>query len=182
MSSKPTEYISNLIATLQQVNVDEWNNACKVIKSKIDTGKTIFICGNGGSAQTASHYVTDWQKMFYLKHVKPLNCICLSDNVGMLTAYANDIDYNDVFSMSLASYAKKDDLIIVISGSGNSKNIIKALEKAREIGVTSLAILGFDGGLALPKANHSVHIQSFDMQVCEDIHLSFGHFIMKQIC
>ena len=141
----------------------------------------ILICGNGGSASTASHYVTDWVKMSLVLREKKLNAICLSDNIGMLTAYANDVNYDDVYSKQVESYGDRGDLLIVVSGSGNSKNILKAVQKAKKLQMRTIAVVGYDGGQVLGNVDEYFHVPSFDMQICEDVHLMFGHMVMKAL-
>ena len=116
---KEKEVISNL-------NYDEITEAVEAIKAAYERSATIYIFGNGGSSATASHYVGDFNKGICEKLDKKFNLICLSDNTPILTAIANDISYDDVFVFQLRNKLKPDDLIMAISGSGNSKNVIKA--------------------------------------------------------
>lgn len=179
---KPTEYFQNLNDCIGKTDLKKISDAISVIKQFVEKDKWIFTCGNGGSASTASHYVTDWGKMRFVNLQKRFKCMCLSDNIGMLTAYGNDISYSNVFDHTLQNYASSDDLIIFISGSGNSSNIIEACKKAKEIGMTTLCVVGYDGGKISELADHCVHFPCFDMQICEDLHLSFGHMVMKALC
>jgi len=175
-------YFASMHKAIEKVDFSKIEKAIDIIFEKIENNKNIFVCGNGGSALTASHYVTDWNKSYYLKTGKQLKGISLNDNIGLITSIGNDLSYDETFSFQLESLAQKDDLLIVISGSGNSKNIIKAINSAKEIGCFSLAILGYDGGEAIRISDFSVHFPSWDMQICEDFHLSFGHLVMKSIC
>ena len=175
-------YFSNLNKTLSNLNQDDLNFAIDLIKNKIQNNKKIITCGNGGSAHTASHYITDWNKSYNLKTGNLFKGFSLCDNLGLITAFGNDLSYNDVFSGQLKSIGEVDDLLIVVSGSGNSKNIVEVLLTAREIGITTLGFLGYDGGKCIKLTDYAVHIPSFDMQICEDIHLIIGHLIMKNIC
>ena len=138
--------------------------------------------GNGGSAHNASHFITDWAKMSNTEKSIKLKGMCLNDNIGMITAYANDINFEDIFTGQLKIYLQKDDLVIVVSGSGNSQNIINALDYANNNNATTLAFLGYDGGKAISIAQNHILVPSFDMQICEDIHLKIGHIIMKFLC
>jgi len=142
----------------------------------IDESDTIFICGNGGSAATASHMVNDLVKMIGKKSY------CLSDNVPTLTAYANDIGYGTVFYEPLYTLGNDRDLLIVISGSGNSENIIAAIDQAITTGMKTVAFLGLDGGEILEHklADKILHIET-DMLHSEDIHLLVAHCIMEQL-
>lgn len=156
--------------------------AADLIKKTVELNGTIFTMGNGGSAHNASHFITDWAKMSNTEKSIRLKGMCLNDNIGMITAYANDINFEDVFSGQLKIYLQKNDLVIVVSGSGNSKNIIKALDYANNNNATTLAFLGYDGGKAIKTAQNHILVPSFDMQICEDIHLKIGHIIMKYLC
>jgi D-sedoheptulose 7-phosphate isomerase len=153
-----------------------------LIRAKFDAGKKIFTCGNGGSASTASHYITDWNKMVNLATGRQFRGISLCDNIGVITAYGNDISYDEVFAGQLKALLDEGDLLIAISGSGNSPNVLKAVEYANAHGGDTLAVVGYDGGKLKPMARHSVHVPSFDMQLCEDVHLMFGHMVMKTLC
>lgn len=153
-----------------------------LIQSKFNAGKKIITCGNGGSASTASHYITDWNKMVNLATGKKFRGISLCDNIGAITAFANDLSYDEVFSGQLKAILDDGDLVIAISGSGNSANVIKAVEYANANGADTLAVVGYDGGKLMPLAKQHILVPSFDMQLCEDIHLMFGHMVMKSLC
>ncbi len=162
--------------------VDEIYDAIKLVQSKIDSGNKIITCGNGGSASTASHYVTDWQKIYNLSTGNKIHAYSLTDNIGLITAFANDLSYDEIFTGQLKSILSEGDLVIGISGSGNSMNVVNALEYANLTKADTLGILGYDGGKAIKIAKKNVLIKSFDMQLVEDLHLQIGHMIMKSIC
>jgi D-sedoheptulose 7-phosphate isomerase len=164
------------------INEESLYAAIDLIKQTYATGKKIITCGNGGSAATASHYITDWNKMVQIATGRPFRGVCLTDNVGLVTAYANDLAYSEIFAGQLAAIAEAGDLLIAVSGSGNSENTIKALDYANRNGIKTLAVVGYDGGAMGPRAQSVVLIPSFDMQVCEDFHLIFGHLVMKSLC
>ena len=157
-------------------------DAIEIIRQTYVAGKKIITCGNGGSASTASHYITDWNKLVSLATGKHFRGIALTDNVGLITAFANDIEYSEIFSGQLAAVADQGDLLIAISGSGNSENTLKALHYANRNGLKTLAIVGYDGGKMQSVAQNVVLFPSFDMQICEDFHLIFGHLVMKSLC
>jgi D-sedoheptulose 7-phosphate isomerase len=113
---------------------------------------------------------------------KQFKGISLCDNIGLLTAFGNDISYDEVFAGQLKSILSPEDLVITVSGSANSPNVLKAIEYANSIGADTLAIVGYDGGKSKLLSKHSVWIKSFDMQLCEDLHLMFGHMVMKELC
>jgi D-sedoheptulose 7-phosphate isomerase len=176
------EYFKNLHSTIDKLDHNDFDNCSSIIANYINKNNKILSCGNGGSASTASHYITDWVKMSLTQNKHRLDAICLSDNIGMLTAYGNDFNYDSVFSEQVRSYGRKNDLLICVSGSGNSLNLLQAVDTAKDIGLKSMAIVGYDGGELIKKCDYSVHIPSFDMQICEDLHLSFGHVVMQKIC
>ena len=177
-----SNYIKQHNSVMNSLDITEIESAIELIRDKAFSRKTIGVCGNGGSALAASHYITDWNKMVFLKTGQRFNGVCLSDNMGLVTAYANDISYDDVFSEQVKNLLYTNDLLITVSGSGNSKNVVRATEIANELGVTTLTICGYDGGRLKEISNHSVWIKSFDMQICEDAHLMFGHLVMRSIC
>ncbi len=153
-----------------------------LVKAKFEAGKQVITCGNGGSAYAASHYITDWNKMVSLATGRKFRGISLCDNIGMVTAFANDVGYDEIFAGQLEAILDKDDLVVAISGSGNSPNVVKAVEYANQAGADTLAVVGYDGGTLKRIAKHSVWVPSFDMQLCEDVHLMFGHMVMKTLC
>jgi D-sedoheptulose 7-phosphate isomerase len=153
-----------------------------LVRRAFDAGKHIITCGNGGSAYAASHYITDWNKMVNLATGRKFRGISLCDNIGIVTAFANDMSYDDVFAGQLKAILDAGDLVIAVSGSGNSRNVVKAVEYANQAGAETLAIVGYDGGTLKKIAQHSVWVPSFDMQLCEDVHLMFGHMVMKSLC
>ena len=165
-----------------KLNFESLEFASNLIIKKFEAGKTVFTCGNGGSAHTASHYITDWVKMAEIVAGKKYKGFSLCDNTGIITAFANDVNYSEIFAGQLKSMIAEDDLVIGVSGSGNSKNVIKAIEYANDSNADTLAVVGFDGGELIKTAKYSFHVPTFDMQVCEDIHLMFGHIVMKEIC
>jgi D-sedoheptulose 7-phosphate isomerase len=169
------ELSSRLDIAMFQAGVD-------LIKKKFEDGKKIITCGNGGSASTASHYITDWSKMINLSTGKKFRGISLCDNIGLITAYGNDISYDEIFAGQLKAIMDEGDLLVAISGSGNSPNVIKAVEYANGMGGDTLAVVGYDGGKLKELSKTAVWVKSFDMQLCEDIHLMFGHMVMKALC
>jgi D-sedoheptulose 7-phosphate isomerase len=165
-----------------KLNIAMFQAGVDLIKQKFEGGKKIITCGNGGSASTASHYITDWNKMVNLATGKKFRGISLCDNIGLITAYGNDISYDEVFAGQLKAIMDEGDLLVAISGSGNSPNVVKAVEYANSIGGDTLAVVGYDGGRVKELSQSAVWVESFDMQLCEDVHLMFGHMVMKTLC
>jgi len=175
-------YITQHNLVVKNLNHEEIETAIGIIKDKIQKGKRVAVCGNGGSAVAASHYITDWNKMVYSHTNTRFNGICLSDNIGLITAYSNDLSYDDVFSEQIKNLLESGDLLITLSGSGNSENVVRATEVANDMGVTTLSICGYDGGKLKDISSNYVWIKSFDMQLCEDVQTVFGHMVMKDLC
>ena len=143
--------------------------------------RQVFILGNGGSASTASHMACDLAKNIYPAHAGPgvrrFRALSLTDNVALITAVANDCGYEQVFAQQLASYLRAGDLVIAISASGNSPNVVAALTFARAAGAQTAALLGFGGGAALAMADVAVVVDSNDYGHVEDAHLVVNHLV-----
>jgi len=178
--------VSNYLAAharlAQELDTADFQAGIDVIKATFEAGKKIITCGNGGSAYTASHYITDWNKMINLATGRKFRGLSLCDNIGLVTAFGNDLSYDEVFAGQLRAIMDEGDLLVAISGSGNSPNVLKAVEYANGAGGNTLAVVGYDGGKLKPMAKSSVWVNSFDMQLCEDVHLMFGHMVMKTLC
>lgn len=179
MKEQIENYFERLSNTINALDTEEITAAVEMIKEAYEREANIYVFGNGGSAATASHFVCDFNKGISETHDKKFNLICLSDNTPIVTAIANDISYDDVFYFQLKNKLKKDDLIIAISGSGNSKNVIKAVEYAREIGTKVVGITGYSGGKLRELADYHMHVAIDDMQITEDIHMSFDHMMYR---
>jgi D-sedoheptulose 7-phosphate isomerase len=177
--------VSNYFKAHQQLSqildFNSFEKGIELVRLAYESGKKIITCGNGGSASTASHYITDWNKMINLTSGKKFRGVSLCDNIGLITAYANDSSYDNVFAGQIDALMDEGDLLVAISGSGNSPNVLQAIEAARRAKAKVLGIVGYDGGKINPLCDHSVLIQSFDMQLCEDVHLMFGHMVMKAL-
>lgn len=174
-----SEYISQLNTAWDEVDRISLSASVEIVQAKLRDGKTIFVVGNGGSSSTASHFVTDWVKGNRVPSGEYGKAYCLSDNVPLITAIANDLDFSEVFSYPLQSYGNEGDLLVCVTGSGNSKNIIRVCEEARVLGLKIVALTGFDGGATMRMADYNFHCPINDMQIVEDMHLSFGHMVVR---
>ncbi len=170
-------YFDREIEVIKKLNIEDINAAVGAILDAYEREATIYIFGNGGSAATASHFVCDFNKGISENKDKKFNFICLSDNTPMLTAISNDISYNEVFRYQLINKLKPTDLVIGISGSGNSKNVINAVEYARQIGTPVVGITGYSGGKLKEIADYHMDADIDDMQISEDIHMIFDHMM-----
>ena len=142
-------------------------------------GRHVFLCGNGGSAGNAIHLANDFMYGIAKTTGGGLRAISLSDNSAVITCLANDIGYDYIYSEQLAVQADKGDLLIVLSGSGNSSNIVRALEQAKKLQVKSFAVLGFSGGKCKQIVDVPIHFPVDDMQIAEDLQIIVGHMLMQ---
>lgn len=168
-------YIDRLKSTLDKISREEINGFLNLLVDALEAGRNVFTLGNGGSAATASHMAVDFNKGLSWGKARRFRFLCLSDNLPTLTAYANDVSYEDVFVEPLKNFLESGDLVIAISGSGNSRNVIKAVEYANARGAVTVGLTGYDGGLLKKTARHGVHIPIRDMQVTEDLHMVLDH-------
>ena len=142
-------------------------------------GRQVFFCGNGGSAGNAIHLANDFLYGIAKRTGAGLKVQALSANPAVMTCLANDVGYDYIYSEQLAVLAESGDLLVVLSGSGNSPNILRVLEQAKTMGVKSCAILGYSGGACKSLADFSIHFPIDDMQIAEDMQLVVGHMLMK---
>jgi len=173
------DYSRRLQATLAGA---DWSAVGKLAEELLDcwkTGRRVFLCGNGGSAGNAIHLANDFLYGISKKAGSGLRVTALPANSPVITALANDEGYDTIFSLQLAVQAERDDVLIVFSGSGNSPNILRALECARERGLRSYALLGFSGGKAKHLADVPIHFAVDDMQISEDLQMIIGHMLMQ---
>lgn len=176
-------YIEKEIVVLKKLDLDELNLAMEAITDAFHRDAKIYTMGNGGSAATASHMVCDFNKGVSSVVGKKFRLQCLNDNVPSVMAIANDIlSYDEVFSYQLQGVLEPGDLLVAISGSGNSKNIIKAVEYAKTTGCKVVGITGYSGGKLMQMADYKMHVAVDDMQIVEDIHMIFDHMMMRVFC
>ena len=180
-TSEIKKYLQLLEHNLSALNILQINQIADVIQSAYDNGNTIFTMGNGGSGTTASHIVCDFNNGASAKLARKFKVMCLNDNVPSISAIANDISYDAIFKEQLKNFLRPGDVVIGLSASGNSKNIIRAIEYANKSGVTTIGFCGFDGGKLKKTAKYSIHIKVDDMKVVEDIHSIISHIIMKML-
>jgi D-sedoheptulose 7-phosphate isomerase len=175
-------YASRLQKLLDET---DWSGAAQLAQEMRQcwmNGRQVFFCGNGGSAGNANHLANDFLYGIAKRTGGGMRVLSLSANPAVLTCLANDIGYDNIYSEQLAVQAHADDLLIVLSGSGNSPNIVKVLEQARVMGVKSCALLGYSGGRALGLADLPIHFAIDDMQIAEDMQVILGHMIMQWLC
>ena len=175
-------YIQRLTDALNKLDKQEINTFINALEDAREQGKHIFIMGNGGSASTASHFVCDFNKgASYGMPGNRYKFICLNDSMATLSAYSNDVAYEDVFVEQLKNFFSEGDLVIGISGSGNSKNVLNAIEYANANGGKTVGLTGYNGGKLRQIATLSVNANIDDMQISEDLHMILDHLAMKVI-
>ena len=177
-SAAVKKYIREEIALLDTMNVAEVDSIMNTLVDAFEREATIYVFGNGGSASTASHMANDFNKGISEHTEKKFRVICLNDNTATVLAVANDIGYEDIFSFQLKNKLKKDDVVIGISGSGNSRNVINALNYAKEVGAKTIGWVGFDGGVVKQIADESFYVPVNNMQLVEDMHMIINHLMM----
>jgi D-sedoheptulose 7-phosphate isomerase len=175
------EYLLALQEVLQRLDYTVIDQMAETIWRGYEAGRTLFLFGNGGSAALASHFACDIGKGTIAGHRRRLKTIALTDNVALITAWANDKSYEDIFSEQLHGLAEQGDLVMAISGSGNSPNVIRGLEAARRIGARTLVLTGFAGGRAKALGDLCLVVPSDSMQHIEDAHLCATHAIFLAI-
>jgi len=173
------EYINLEIETLKNLNIDAINDAMNLIYDTYEKEGTIYVFGNGGSSATASHYQNDFNKGISEYIEKKFKFLCLNDNVPTVMAIANDIGFEEIFRFQLKNKLKKDDIILAISGSGNSKNVLNAVEYAKSCGNKIIGMTGYSGGKLIELSDVSLNAPVMSMQVTEDIHMIYDHLIMS---
>ena len=177
MKNEIKGYFDRLINTVKELDISAIEESVLVIKEAYLREATIYVFGNGGSAATASHFVCDFNKGICEENEKKFNLVCLCDNTPIITAIANDISYEDIFYFQLKNKLKANDLVIAISGSGNSANVIKAVQYAKEVGTKVIGITGYSGGKLKELSDYQMHVNINDMQITEDLHMSFDHMM-----
>jgi len=175
-------YLNDEAQVLRQAPREQMENAAQILRQARRDGKRIFIFGNGGSAATASHFVVDLLKGALHPDKPRIKIIGLTDNVPTLTALANDVGYDVVFAEPLASLAEEGDVAIAISGSGNSPNVLRALEVARQRKLTTIGLTGFSGGKMKDLVDVPIIVQATSMQLIEDAHVVILHAIFRDLC
>jgi len=175
-------YLSQVESSISSLNSNDLASAISVIQETSEKGKIVWIAGNGGSALTASHFATDLGRCIDRQGSK-IKSLSITDNSGILTAIANDFSFEEIFSRQLSYLASENDLLIVISASGNSKNLLKGIEYAKLNGIKTLAISGFNGGLVKDICDYSIHTPTSlgAYGIAEDSHSIICHFISSML-
>jgi len=173
------EYLGLLKETIDKVDHSEIMKVVESLQNAKNSNKKIIIFGNGGSAATASHFACDINKGVSYGESVRYKVLALTDNIATILAYANDVSYEDIFLEQLKNFIEEGDVVIGISGSGNSKNVLKAIEYANLNGNETIGITGYNGGKLKKMAKKNLNAPVDDMQISEDLHMVFVHLVMK---
>ncbi len=172
-------YLSELKSTIDRIDRNEVIQFLNLLEKTRKEGKRVIIFGNGGSASTASHFACDINKGVSSQQKKKYKVIALTDNIATISAYSNDSSYDDVFVEQMKNFLEEGDIVVAISGSGNSANVIKAIDYANKCGNVTIGITGFSGGKLREISSYSINANVDDMQISEDIHMILVHIMMK---
>ncbi len=176
-----TSYISVLQDTVGKLPVDPIARVVETLQNARLEGRKVFVMGNGGSASTANHFVCDLAKNTRHDSLPHFRVIGLTDNMAIFSAYANDEGYENVFAAQLANLVEAEDVVIAISASGNSANVVKAIQEAKSYNAVTVGFTGFTGGKLASLVDIQVHVDSYVIEHVEDIHLMLEHMIVKAI-
>ena len=180
MNESIAKYSIRLQKALETINQKNLDKLTSEILCRIDKKSNIFIVGNGGSHANAQHIVGDFMKTIMLEN-KMISIQCLGENACFVTATSNDVDYNDIYFLLVEKFIQKNDLLIYLSGSGNSINLVKCAQKAKDKNIMQAAIVGFSGGRLKEIVNIPIHTKVNDMEIAEDCQLAIFHNIKQNI-
>lgn len=175
-------YFTDASRTIERIPVDVLDRIFGILCQAYHEDRQVFVMGNGGSAALASHFVVDLGKGTVAGGRRRFRVSSLVDNTPVMTAYANDFSYAEVFSEQIRSLVKRDDVVFGVSGSGNSPNILNGLKAAKQQGATTVVLTGYQGGKAIDLADVTLVVPSDDMQHIEDCHLMLMHLYMQAMC
>ena len=179
------EYYKNYVSIknklLNKINKNELKNIIEEILTAVKRQKNIFSCGNGGSASTAEHLSCDFSKGSCTDTNLNIKVFSLNSNVSLMTAIANDISYDDIFSYQLARFGKPNDILLLFSVSGSSKNILKCAKEAKRKKIKIISFTGFNGGKIKKLSKYNANFATNNFGIVEDCHLSIMHFISQYI-
>jgi D-sedoheptulose 7-phosphate isomerase len=170
-------YKRQLLTAIESVDATLVDRAVSWFEDARDANRQVFVCGNGGSASTASHFVCDVVKGGASAGGKRFRILALNDNIATLTAYSNDVSYEAVFVEQLKNFVNRGDLFMALSGSGNSGNVVRAMEHANAVGCRTIALTGRDGGKLGPLAGLHINVAEQHMGRIEDAHMMICHMI-----
>ena len=175
------DYFANEIELMRQLDLGRVEKIIAALEHARAEGQRVFVFGNGGSAATASHFACDLGKGTIQPNLPRFKVLCLNDNVPTLTAYANDTGYENIFSEPLITHSQRGDTAIAFSASGNSPNVVKAMQAARTRGLVTIGLTGFDGGKLQNLVDLHVNVPSKSYGIVEDLHLAICHAVCEML-
>lgn len=178
-------YTEQVIETMRKLELGKVGELADMLRDARSRDSAVYIFGNGGSGAAASHFAEDVGKMTIPDYERPegrFRIMSLTDNTPYILCLGNDLGYEQIFSQQLMNVGREGDVAIGISGSGNSMNVVLALEAAKVMGMKTAALVGYDGGRIKKMVDLAVHVPSMDMQVCEDLHMHIIHHVVKALC
>ncbi len=181
-SEQIKNYLETEISIIKGLDQNAINDAMNLLEQTRERGSEVYVFGNGGSASTASHMENDFNKGVSEKLDKKYRFHCINANMATIMAIANDNGYERVFEQQLENKLNKDDVIVAISGSGKSENVLRAVRYAKSIGCRIIGMTGYDGGELKKLSDISLHVPLDNMQITEDIHLILNHVMMYILC
>ena len=173
------QYTTKLNQAIINLDIKKFNLASKLIKNTIKDGKTIYVCGNGGSAAIANHYVCDFLKYFRQRSKFKPKIISLSNDIETITAIANDMNYKQVFKYQLESLSKRGDILLIISSSGNSENVKEVLKFTKQKKIKTIGFSGFKGGYLKKHSTIPLHVKAENYGISEDSHHILMHILLQ---
>ncbi len=179
--SYSTAYFAEYTAAAATVDMEELDKAAGILTKAYETGRTVYSCGNGGSAAIANHLVCDHCKLVQTDTKLTPRVHSLSSAIELITAIGNDISYDEIFAYQLSSLAQSGDVLLTISSSGDSENIVRAIHWARNNGIKVIAMTGFSGGRSAVDADVNLHVTAENYGIVEDVHQSLMHLLAQYI-
>ena len=176
------KYTSLLTEVMEKLEFEKIHTLAEALRDVWEKNQQVFICGNGGSAANAMHIANDLIYGVAKGFGVGIRAHALVTNQSVITCLANDISYEDIFCKQIEVMSRPGDILLILSGSGNSLNVVKAIEAAKKMGMKTFAILGYSGGKCLPLVDVPVHFKVEDMQIAEDLQLIVGHMITQWLC
>lgn len=174
-------YFAGVKRLIDQVPEAQVERLTGLLEEAWRAGRRVLLMGNGGSAGTASHIVNDLQKCIHLESGVPLKALCLSDNTPLILAWGNDTEFANIYAPQVECWAEPGDLVIGISGSGNSPNVVNAIAKANERGARTFGLAGYRGGRLAQTAHECLVVESDNMQQIEDLHMVILHVVFSAL-
>ncbi len=175
------DYMAGVKRLIDEIPESQIERFADLLETAWRDDKRVLLMGNGGSAATASHIVNDLQKCLHLECGKPLKTLCLSDSMPLIMAWGNDTEYANVFAPQVECWAEPGDLVVAISGSGNSPNVLRAIEIANSRGAHTFGLAGFKGGKLAQVAKECITVPSDNMQQIEDLHMILLHVVFSMV-